>query len=808
VRTTRFLVLGLSILSSLPGRALDKTYSKLPMSFEKNVGQGGAGADFIARGSGYSVFLTPGEAVLALKKQRPLDRPSDGLSRHKERAATIRMSLVGSGPARAAAEDQLPGKVNYFLGNDAAKWRRDLPTFAKVRYPGVYPGIDVVYYGNQGRLEYDFIVNPGADPRAITLAFTGARIDIDQDGGLVFAMADGSMAMHRPYIYQEIGGTKRSIAGGYAKRADGRIGFAVGRYDTARPLVIDPVLLYSTYLGGSGIDDAANAIAIDQSGNVYVTGHTTSNDFPMQHAEQAASGAGYDAFVAKIDPSGSALVYSTYFGGSGDDWGAGIAVDASGQAYVAGRTQSSHLPTTGGAYQSTYGGGGGDAFVAKFSASGSALIYSTYLGGSGYEAATSIALDPAGNAYVAGQNYAAGFPTTPGAYQTASKGPYDAFIAKLNASGSALVYSTYLGGTGDDYATGIAVDSLANVYVTGLTISSDFPMQNAPQPTFGGYYDAFVTKLNPAGSALVYSTYLGGIGWDGGRGIAVDSLGNAYVAGQTDSNNFPTKPGAYQTAYGGNGDGFVAKINVNGSVVYSTYLGGSGIEAANAIAVDQSGNTYVTGTNLNGGFPVKDALQTNPNPDSFEAFVTKLAPDGSALAYSTYLGGTGNDLGLGIAVDLLGSAYVAGVTQSPDFSTTAGAYQQTNAGVYDAFVVKIAAASAGKITGGGSIAVAGSLGTFGFTVQRARADAPIQGDLQYINHATGAKVHSVAFNTFAVNGVTATFAGTCINNGTPCTFSVAVTDNGEPGATDTFSISISGGPAEGGTLRSGNIQFH
>ena len=407
-----------------------------------------------------------------------------------------------------------------------------------------------------------------------------------------------------------------------------------------------------------------------------------------------------------------------------------------------------------------------------------------------------------------GTNYAAGFPTTPGAYQTASKGPYDAFITKLNASGSALVYSTYLGGTGDDYVTGVAVDSLANAYVTGLTISSDFPMQNAPQPTFGGYYDAFVTKLNPAGSALVYSTYLGGIGWDGGRGIAVDSFGNAYVAGQTGSNNFPMTPGAYQTTHGGNDDAFVAKINVSGSVVYSTYLGGSGIEAANAIAVDQSGNAYVTGTNLNGGFPVKDALQTNPNTESFQAFVAKLAPDGSTLSYSSYLGGTGNDLGLGIAVDLLGSAYVAGTTQSPDFPTTPGAYQQTNAGVYDGFVVKIAAASAGKITGGGSIAVGANIGTFGFIVQRARADAPIQGDLQYINHATGARVQSVTFNSFSINDKSATFAGTCINNGAPCTFVVVVTDNGEPGATDTFSISISGGATEGGTLRSGNIQFH
>jgi Beta-propeller repeat len=448
-------------------------------------------------------------------------------------------------------------------------------------------------------------------------------------------------------------------------------------------------------------------------------------------------------------------------------------------------------------------------FVAKFNSSGSALIYSTYLGGTGYDLATGIAIDQLGNAYVSGYNYTAGFPTTPGAYQPSSKGPYDAFITKLNPGGSALVFSTYLGGTADDYAAGIAIDSLSNVYVTGLTLSSNFPMQNALQPTSGGSYDAFVTKLNSAGSALIYSTYLGGSDFEEGYGIALDAAGNAYITGLTGSNNFPTTTGAFQTTYGGNGYAFVAKINSSGStLVYSTYLGGNGGERAVAIAVDQSGSAYVTGNNLNGAFPQKDAMQTNENPTGFEAFVTKLAPDGSSLVYSTYVGGIGNDLGLGIVVDLLGNAYVAGVSQSPDFPTTAGAFQQTNAGVYDGFVVKIAAASTGKITGGGSISVAGDIGTFGFTVQRTTANAPIQGDLQYVNHATKAKVHSVAITSFSISDTTATFAGTCLSNGAPCTFTVNVTDNGEPGNADAFSISVSAASAEGGTLRSGNIQIH
>jgi hypothetical protein len=593
------------------------------------------------------------------------------------------------------------------------------------------------------------------------------------------------------------------------KRPDGQIGFELGPYDKTRPLVIDPVLLYSTLIGGSGDDDAANAITVDQAGNVYITGQTNSSDFPMQHAVQGtAGGAPHDAFVAKIDPSGSTLIYSTYFGGNGDDVGTGIAVDASGQAYVTGRTASSNFPTTQGAYETTYSDYT-DAFVAKLNSSGSALIYSTYLGGSGYDVATGIAIDPLGNAYVSGYNYAQGFPTTPGAYQTVSNGPYDAFITKLNPSGSALVFSTYLGGTSNDYATGIAIDSNLNVYVSGQTLSNNFPVQNALQPASGGFYDAFVAKLNPTGSALIYSTYLGGSDWEAAFAIALDALGNAYVTGLTGSNNFPTTANAFQTTYGGNGDVFVAKINANGTALaYSTYLGGIGGERALAIAVDQAGSAYVTGYNLNGAFPQKDAMQADADPNTFESFVTKLAPDGSSLIYSTYLGGIGNDLGLGVAVDPLGSVYVSGVSQSPDFPTTVGAFQEANAGVYDGFVVKIAAASVGKITGGGSITAGGNLGTFGFTVQRKTLGAPIQGDLQYVNHATGAKIHSVSFTSFSVSDTTATFAGTCVNNGVPCTFTVSVTDNGEPGNTDSFSISVSGAPAEGGVLRSGNIQIH
>ena len=582
----------------------------------------------------------------------------------------------------------------------------------------------------------------------------------------------------------------------------------MGSYDTARPLVIDPLLVYSTYLGGSDNDSGA-AIAVDLSGNAYVTGVTTSTDFPTQDPWQATSAGAQDAFVAKFDPSGS-LVYCTYFGGGADDYGNGIAVDSFGQAYVTGYTTSSDFPTTPGAYQTAYRGGEGDAFVAKFNSSGSALVYSTYLGGSGYDVATAIAVDPSGNAYVTGYNYLSDFPTTAGAYQTANKGSLDVVIAKLNPSGSGLVYSTYLGGSGDDYGLGIAIDASGNAYVTGHSGWSDFPLKNPVQATFGGYYDAFVAKINPAGSALVYSTYLGGSGMEIGRGVAVDPFGNAYVVGHTASSNFPTTPGAYQQTFGGGEDAFVAKINSSGSgLVYSTYLGGTGSERGNGIAVDPAGNAYVTGQNYQGGFPMKDPVQAAYHYESFEGFVTKVNSSGSGLVYSTYLGGTGNDLGLGIAVDPLGNAYVVGFTYSTDFPTTPGAYQATNGGISDAFVAKIAGdPTVGKVTGGGSIDVTGDIGMFGFVVQRQAADASIQGDLQYVNHATGTKVRSVTFTSLSIAGTTATFGGTCTNNGVPCAFTVDVTDTGEPGAADTFTISVSGRPTEGGTLRSGNIQIH
>jgi hypothetical protein len=713
------LAISLVLLTSLVGFAcpaaaaveLSKSYGRLPLQFEANQGQTDRQVRFLARGAGYSLYLTAGEAVLVLAKPNP-DAKYDAKTHAKP--TVLRMSLVNAAPApRVSGLEELPGKANYFIGQDPAKWRTNVPTYAKVHYGEVYPGIDLVYYGNQRQLEYDFVVAPGADPKKIVLGFKGAeRLEIDAQGDLVLHAARGDVRLRKPVIYQEIDGTRRDIEGGYVPRGVKQIGFNVAAYDRSRPLVIDPVLAYSTYLGGSG-GDSGIRIALDAGGNAYVTGNTMSIDFPTTPGafQLTFRGGGIffggDAFVTKLDPTGSTLVYSTFLGGSGFDRGYGIVVDADGHAYVTGYTASVDFPTTVGALQTT-SGGSSDAFITKLNPTGSALVYSTYLGGSGGDASYGgIAVDAAGNAYVAGTTESLNFPTTPGAFQLA-RGCCggDAFVAKLNPTGSGLVYSTYLGGGNSDGANGIAVDAAGNAYVAGATLSINFPSTaGAFQPICGGggAWDAFVTKLNPTGSALVYSTFLGGGRSDGAGGIAVDADGNAYVTGSTDSSNFPTTAGAFQTTFverylgGGHfaNDAFVTKLNPTGSaLVYSTYLGGGGSDLGLGIAVDAAGNAHVTGYTDSIDFPTTAGAFQTTLGGSLDAFVTKLNPTGSALAYSTYLGGSGYDYGSGVAVDTAGNAYAIGETASSNFPTTAGAFQTTFGGggdyyVSDAFVAKI-----------------------------------------------------------------------------------------------------------------------
>jgi hypothetical protein len=661
-----------------------EVYGKLPLAFEQNRGQADEATNFRARGAGYTLSLSPTEAVFVLA------RGTDETS-----SAMVDMKLVGADPGAAVeGRNELEGKVNYLIGNDPAEWRTNIPIFSRVHYSQVYPGIDVIYYGNQRRLEYDFVVAPGSDAGAIALEFAGAeKMEMEvATGDLLLGIGEKTIRQHKPIVYQEINGGRRKIEGRYAIRSSGQVGFEVGEYDASAALIIDPVLEYSTFLGGngSGENEVATSIAVDSAGNAYVAGYTDSTDFPIANAVQGTHAGVIDVFVTKLNAAGSALVYSTYLGGNAFDGCGGIAVDSAGNVYLAGSTASSNFPTVN-AVQAAWGGNASpDAFVAKLNAAGSALVYSTYLGGNSFDGASSIAVDSTGNAYVTGGTGSTNFPTV-NALQSAFTSPADAFVTKINAAGSALVYSTYLGGIGDDHGSSIAVDSTGSVYVTGATYSTNFPTANALQATRGGDRDAFITKVNAAGSALVYSTYLGGSDMDFANSIAVDSAGNAYATGATFSINFPTA-NALQNAIGGQSDAFVTKLNAAGSaLVYSTYLGGNGYDVGSDIALDAASNAYVTGSTLSTNFPTVNAFQSAIGHVDFDdVFVTKFNAAGSALVYSSYLGGTDYDYGSGIALDSAGNAYVTGSTSSRCFPTSTGAFDTTwSFGFPDAFITKV-----------------------------------------------------------------------------------------------------------------------
>ena len=734
----------------LPGteRRFFEAFGKLPLRFEANRGQTDPEVKFLSRGPGYGLFLTSTEAVIHLqgtedKRQTPQSGAANQgkcgrmaaclpLRSGKHRAggseklaaskidSVLRMHLVGAKPdAIIRGIDRLPGASNYYIGTDPARWRTAVPAYAKVGYQQIYPGIDLVYYGNPNQLEYDFLLSPGANPDAIRLDIDGAdRLDLDDRGDLVIGVAGQQVRLQTPVIYQEAEGKRQRVAGHYVRWSDRQVGFQLSAYDSSRPLTIDPVLIYSSYLGGSGDENSPNlastygasggGIAVDGNGNAYLTGYTTSTDFPTTNGAAVPFQGGSDVYVVKIDPTGSTLLYSSFLGGDGDQDALGIAVDPSGNAYITGFTSSNNFPTTPGAYRIAPYTGTTDAFVTKVNASGT-VGYSTYLGGNDLDIGYGIAVDSGGNAYVTGVTGSTNFPSN--GYQRSIHGQYNGFVAKFNATGSSLAYSTYLGGKTEDIAVGIAVDSGGNAYITGQTVSTDFPVTSSafsrrcgsdgscnPNSTTGLYFDSFVTKLNAGGSALVYSTFLGGSADDTANGIAVDSSGNAYVTGTTSSPDFPVTSGAFQTSLPGNSGNavaFVTKLNAAGSgLVYSTYLGGTGGNSAVGIAVDSSGSAYVAGTTSSADFP----LAGNPFQSSYggqdDAFVSKLDPAGAKLSYSTYLGGSLPDLALGIAVDSAGNAYVTGVTASSDFPT-ANPFQSKLSGVSDAFLVKIRDSSSG-----------------------------------------------------------------------------------------------------------------
>jgi hypothetical protein len=532
-------------------------YGKLPLSFIANDGQIDSRVKFISRGDGYSLFLTSSEAILALSKPQAGKKGAtkDNTPSHHvmaDQSCALSMKLIGAQTdPRLEGLDELPGKVNYLVGNDAGKWRTNIPTYSKVKYQGIYQGVDLVYYGNQQQLEYDFIVSPGADPGAIKIAFQGMqRLVLNKQGDLILRTKDGDVSLHKPIVYQEVNGQRLEVASRYVIKSHHQVGFEVGNYDKNRLLIIDPVLVYSTYLGGSNgdptMDETANSVAVDAAGNTYVTGTTTSSDFPVVKAYQATGVD--DAFISKLNSTGTALLYSTYLGGNRRDYGNGIAIDSQGSAYVTGTTESRDFPVTPGAYQTN--GLDEDVFVTKLNVAGNGLVYSTLLSGDrhpdgqGFTLASSehgraIAVNAQGEAYVVGETQSANFPSA-NPVQASLSALYDLFVTKLNANGTGLVFSTYLGGKDTDYCEGIALDSLGNAYVTGTISSKDFPTTSGAFKSTNGVdgTDAIVAKFS-ANGALVYSTYVGGDSYDSAHGIAVDGNGNAFITGDTISNNFP-----------------------------------------------------------------------------------------------------------------------------------------------------------------------------------------------------------------------------------------------------------------------------
>ncbi len=611
--------------------------SNIPVSFEPGFESDrdsiGSRRVFVSRFGGNEILLRPNEVVITPPladdnfaninasatphKAGAFVTALSRSSREYPNRPALKMKFAG-GAAEPKIEgvDLLSSKSNYFAGADRKHWRTNVPNFAKVRYRDVYAGIDVVFHGSHRRIEYDFIVAPGADPGRIKVAFEGAdEIAIDETGELVLTASGREIRQPRPLVYQELGAVKRTVPARYVVDRSGEIGFELGDYDPAAPLIIDPVLSYSTVAGENGA--SGSAVAVDSSGCVYVTGWA--NVFPTTDgAFQTGPHSG--PFVAKLNPEGTSLIYSTFLtGSSGVDSAESIAVDSEGAVYVAGESYSFDFPLTPGSAQPSRGGDAVDVFVAKLSADGSQLLYSTLLGGSGVDVPTGLAIDHGANAYVVGFTTSADFPTTADALQS---GPgsdrYTPFVTKLNAEGTAFAYSTFLTGEGEGFAYGVAVNSAGNAYVTGYTTAADFPVTaGAFQTRHGGAYDAFVAELNPSGGGLVYSTFIGGKGFEEGYAIALDSSGSAYVAGETNSSDFPTTSGALQRSYNGGpannglaGDGFVAKLNPAGSaLLYSTYLGGASDEEISGIAIDSSGSAYVTGSTSSTDFPVVNPFQ-------------------------------------------------------------------------------------------------------------------------------------------------------------------------------------------------------
>jgi Beta-propeller repeat len=681
---------------------IEASYGNLPLSFEPNRGQTDSRVKFLSRAGHRTLWLTNNEAVLAVGRL-----PGPHLSNHTGEKKTLqtneftptvlRMKFVGANAnPRIAGEARQPSTVNYFIGKPD-QWRTKVPTYARVRYSSLYPGVDLSFYGNNQELEYDVVVSPGADPGQIRLALTGAdEIRIDDEGNLVLKTSQGDVIQQKPRIYQRSGTTLKPVSGDYVLTAKNEVGFRLGSYDPHAAVVIDPVLRYSTFLSGSSFDNGSS-IAVDSQNRAVVAGETCSADFPVTGSSTPA---GCSTFIAKLDFTGSRLIFSAFLPNAANF--PQVALDPAGNVYVAGTT-GSNFPTTPGAFQ-TARGGGQDSFVTKLNSNGTTLVYSTLLGGAGMETTGGIAVDSSGSAYVTGSTESIDFPTTPGAFQRECSRRSDgscssSFVTKLNATGSKLLYSTFLGGHGSTGGSGIAVDRGGHAFITGGTQASDFPTTaGTEQPVFAGMADAFVSEISSSGSHLIYSTYLGGTDEEGGLAIALDAQGNAFITGSTTSTDFPVKNPLQTFERHCTSAGtvcvmnvFVSKLNRNGRLVYSTYLDG-GIQGT-SIAATPGGQAYVAAFTQIDTFPITQNAFQRVLAGAVDNTLTKFSPTGK-LIYSTFLGGNGGDFDPAVALDRDTNAYMTGTilsdpTASSTFPVTPGAFQQKSRGGGDGFVAKI-----------------------------------------------------------------------------------------------------------------------
>ena len=696
---------------------------KLPLYFVANQGQTDPRVNFYVPGKDNTIYFSPDGLTFALTSpsaampelRGPIaggKMPDLGVQNPVPQAGqrwSVKLDFVGANPGvRPLGEDPTAAVFSYFKGQPS-QWQAAVPSYAQVRYPNLWPGIDLVYSGQGNQMKYEFVVQPGADPAKIQLAYRGASgVRLTPNGQLDVTTPVGAFQDAAPVGYQMKDGQRVPVEMNYRLEAgvagSEQYSFHLGAYDASLPLVLDPaVIVYAGYIGGAGADYGAG-IAVDKDGNAYVTGYTTSNQttFPVKVGPDLTYNGGfYDAFVAKVNAAGTALVYAGYIGGSGTDVGSGIAVDSAGNAYVSGYTTSDQTTFPVKVGPSLTYSGGQDAFVAKVNPAGTGLVYAGYIGGAGTDYAHGIAVDKDGNAYVTGQTSSdqTTFPVKVGPKLTYNGGD-DAFVAKVNAAGTGLVYAGYIGGSNEDQGYGIAVDGAGNAYVTGYTYSAQdtFPVTVGPYLTYpasGNAAAAFVAKVNAAGTALDYAGYIGGLEQNYATAIAVDKDGNAYVTGTTLSaqNSFPVKVGPSLTHNDGSYDAFVAKVNAAGTaLVYCGYIGGSGTDVGYGIALDSAGNAYVVGitNSTEATFPVKGGPDLTYNGGVYDAFVARVNAAGTALDYAGYIGGAGEDHGNGIAVDQAGSAYVTGWTDSDQstFPVTVGPDLTYN-GSTDAFVAKV-----------------------------------------------------------------------------------------------------------------------